>query len=388
MDNGSITFFDIKACGFYRLKKNAEELDYKFGSPLEIFTGLSNWVNGKNFEDTIPWDINTHPLRSKTYCRGIVVDPNTNDIVVVIYRAIGGANGNLHGVRAGSLVGSNANDTVVAGNEREGEAIVWGDPCYYWIIPEHNKMASIIFPHSGADTFRFTNYVTNFVNNKSTLGQRKKQSSREFTPSKAPDRVVTVTTTTFEYGEGKDKCNCLFKFDVEQTKINTAKANLAEIRERITHTIIRDTTTTRANDERQPILKVVSNFLRSLVGDEVGEEPAIVAPKKIEVIIDGAPSEAEIEALFAQRADETDWVDVGFKVKDSEIPIWLTKYIVKSTLAIADSDGINHYSPQKILDEINRVRADLLENVIINQPNEGQEELEVAVEIQPNIAEA
>ncbi len=387
MDNGSITFFDIKACGFYRLKRDAEKLDHKYGTASEVFTELADWVNGKNFEDTIPWDVNTHPLRSKTYCRGVAIDPETKDIVVVIYRAIGGADGSLHGVRVGSKVGSDANDTVIAGKERDGDEIVWGDPCYYWIIPEHNKMASIIFPHSGADTIRFSNYLSTFVNNKSTLGQRKKQSTREFSPSKAPDRLVTVTTTTFEYGEGKDKCKCIFKFDVEQTKINTVKANLAEIRDKITQTIIRDTTTARAEDGRQPVLKVVSNFLRSLVGDEVGDEPVMAAPKRIEVIIDGAPSEAEIEALFAQRADDTDWVDVGFKVKDSEIPIWLTKYVIKSTLVIDNSDGINHYSPQKILTEIKRVRQDLLENVIIND-NVEQQELIAENEPQQKAAEA
>ncbi len=32
MDNGSITFFDIKTFGFYRLKHKAKDLDYKYGT--------------------------------------------------------------------------------------------------------------------------------------------------------------------------------------------------------------------------------------------------------------------------------------------------------------------------------------------------------------------
>lgn len=90
------------------------------------------------------------------------------------------------------------------------------------------------------------------------------------------------------------------------------------------------------------------------------------APKRIEVRIDGAPSAEEIARLFAQRAEETDWADVGFKIKDSEIPIWLTKYVVKSTLPI-DSDGLSHYSPEKLLEEINKIRADILESVMAQE---------------------
>ncbi|AEE55528.1 hypothetical protein [Escherichia coli] len=40
MDNGSITFFDITACGFYRLKNKPEELDYKFGDLMGVLDDL------------------------------------------------------------------------------------------------------------------------------------------------------------------------------------------------------------------------------------------------------------------------------------------------------------------------------------------------------------
>lgn len=40
VDNGSITFFDITACGFYRLKNKPEELDYKFGDLMGVLDDL------------------------------------------------------------------------------------------------------------------------------------------------------------------------------------------------------------------------------------------------------------------------------------------------------------------------------------------------------------
>lgn len=359
MDNGSVTFFDVNAFGFYRLKRKAKDLEYKFGSIQEVFSDLNEWLTGKKIEETIPWDIGTHPLRSKTYCRGLAIDPDTNDIVMVMLRAVGDGSGNLHGVKVGSEVGSNVSDTVKAGSEVKGEKIIWGEPCYYWIIPEHNKIASIIFPHSGADTTRFCNFISMHVNNNGRVGAVRKQSVSEFAHRTDEGRNITVVKTFFEYGEGKNKCNCIFKFDVEQTKIKTAIKNLADIRPNITQTIIRDTTTTRLPDERGPLLKLASDYMPSLFG----EHPELQAPKRIEVRIDGAPSEEEIAQLFAERIDGTDWADVGFKVKDSDIPVWLTKYIVKSSLAI-DSDGISHYSPERILSEINKVREGLLEPII------------------------
>lgn len=362
MDNGSITFFDINTFGFYRLKHKAKDLDYKYGTLDEIFGEFDAWLNGKAIEETIPWDVDTNPMRSKTYCRGIAIDEHTKDIVVVLLRAVGDGSGNLHGVKMGSAVGAGESETVKAGTSVKGDRVIWGEPCYYWIIPEHNKIASIIFPHSGADTFRFCQYITTFVNNHSNADGTRKQSTTTHQHSRDPARIINVVKTMFEYGEGKDKCNCIFKFDVEQTKIKTAVGNLENIIPNITQTIIRDVATSRVDDERSPILQLASEYLPSLFG----EAPPLQAPKRIEVRIDGAPSAEEIARLFAQRVEETDWVDVGFKVKDSEIPIWLTKYVVKSTLPI-ESDGLSHYSPEKLLEEINNIRADILDSVMAQE---------------------
>lgn len=79
--------------------------------------------------------------------------------------------------------------------------------------------------------------------------------------------MINVVKTMFEYGEGKNKCNCIFKFDVEQTKMKTAVGNLEEIIPNITQTIIRDVATARVEDERSPILQLASEYLPSLFGE-------------------------------------------------------------------------------------------------------------------------
>lgn len=314
-------------------------------------------------------DITVHPMRSRTYCRGVVIDPDTNDIVVVMLRAVGDKSGNLHGVKVGSVVGANASETVKSGTDIQGEEIIWGEPCYYWLIPEHKKMASIIFSHSGADTIRLSNYIKTFVNNNVSVGAVRKQTSTDRVHHLDPNRNIRTVKTSFEYqGEG-NKYNCIFKFDFEQTKVKTAIRNLEQMIPNITQTIIRDTTTTRLQDERGPLLRLASEYLPSLFG----EHPELQSPKRIEVRIDGAPSAEEIANLFAERMDDTDWADVGFKIKDSDIPVWLTKYIVKSTLAI-DSDGLSHYSPERIMAELKTVREDLLRSVLEQEQKQEQEQ--------------
>lgn len=56
---------------FYRLKKNAEELEHKFGDADDVFSELEKWLRNKSVEESIPWDVDTHPLRNRTYCRGL-----------------------------------------------------------------------------------------------------------------------------------------------------------------------------------------------------------------------------------------------------------------------------------------------------------------------------
>ncbi|MEY4921814.1 MAG: hypothetical protein RLY17_531 [Pseudomonadota bacterium] len=115
MDNGSITYFDITVCGFYRLKNKPEELDHKFGDLMVVLDDLEDWLKDKNFEQTLPWDKAEQPLRTRVYSRGIARDSNTRDAVIVLYREVGNGNG-IHGIRIGSKVSGDSKGTVRAGS--------------------------------------------------------------------------------------------------------------------------------------------------------------------------------------------------------------------------------------------------------------------------------
>ncbi|HAX1952409.1 TPA: hypothetical protein JXT30_004574, partial [Escherichia coli] len=358
MDNGSITFFDITACGFYRLKNKPEELDYKFGDLMGVLDDLEGWLKDKNFEQTLPWNKEEQPLRTRVYSRGLVRDSQTKDAVIVLYREVGNGNG-IHGIKVGSKVSGDSKGTIRAGREHGEDKIIWGEPCYYWIIPELNKIASIRFPHSFADTYLFAQYFIQHVNNNSKLGKRTK-SKRTFESAKTPGRCVDVYNTKFQYKDGKNEINCIFKFVLEETKLKAAEENFERLRHKITHTLIKDTTVINQNDTRQPLLKLTSVALASLVGEEkrnklIGAPPVLEQPRKIEVKIDGAPSSDELRNLFSMRGEESEW-DVGFLLADRANPVWLSSYVARTKLPLQDSDGFEHYSARFLLDEINKIR--------------------------------
>ncbi|AKJ41822.1 Uncharacterised protein [Pragia fontium] len=367
MDSGSITFFDINACGFYRLKKKAEELEYKSGGIIQVLDSLEEWLEGKNFEDTLPWKKEEQPLRTRVYSRGLARDPETKDAVIVLYREVGNGNG-IHGIEVDSKVGGDSKGTIKAGNENGVDKVIWGEPCYYWIIPEINKIASIRFPHSYADTYLFCNYFIQHINNDSKLGNRKKV-KRSIEARNTPGRVVDIYSTTFQHTYNEKEVNCVFKFLTEETKLKAVQENLAKIRHKITHTLIKDITSTNQLDPRQPILILTSNVLASLVGSEnrdkiIGAPPILQKTKRIEVKIDGAPSDEELQGLFAMRADDSDW-DVGFRLSDSDTPVWLSSYVARTRLPLHDSDGSEHYSANFLLNEIKQIRADLIREVTV-----------------------
>ena len=360
IDKGLVSFFEIEECGFYKLQRTAKGLDHKFGTLPEVIEDLEKWLLGKDLGQTLPWDPNKAPMRAKTYCRGMVLDPDTGDAVIVIYRAVGDHSGSIHGIRESSKVGPNANETVVAGSEYDGEKIIWGQPCYYWIIPEHNKIASIRFPHSSADTYRLCDYIRDHVNNNSKFGQRVQKERKRENPND-PTRVIRSTSTTFPFEDETGKCSCLFKLKVKELKFNTVKEDLNDIHQKITHTVIRDTTRSYVTDPRKPVLKIASEYLPSIFG----QGPTTQLPKKIEVIVDGAPSIKELHQLFESRDSNSKWANVGFKVDGTGgATTWLSEYAVRSVLTINNSSGEDHYSPELILNRINKVRDKLLATIV------------------------
>ncbi|WP_279488345.1 hypothetical protein [Aeromonas veronii] len=81
MEQGLITFFDVSQCGFYRQRKEkAQELIE--GSLADTLSLVTKWLEGREVEQTIPWDVETHPYRTKVYCKSMEYDPVTGGLSI------------------------------------------------------------------------------------------------------------------------------------------------------------------------------------------------------------------------------------------------------------------------------------------------------------------
>jgi hypothetical protein len=319
-----------------------------------VLADLTLCLKDKKFEETLPWH-HDEP-KAKVYCRGIATNTDTGDSLLIIYRAVGDHSGSIHGVKVGADVGPEAEGTVLAGSESGGERIIWGQPCYYWFIPEKNLLASIQFPHSSSDIEKLTSYLKAHINLNGNFGIRVKKTQEYFNPKTGKN--VRINKTTFPYGEGKEQCNCIFKFSAKELVLKTVVSQLEELSSQITQTVIRDTTTVRTPDDRGPLLQIGSEYLPSLFGAEPDTSQAL----KVELVIDGAPSAEDIVSLFTDESENSDWRDIGFKINGSSSTTWLKKYVARTKIFV-DSDGESHLSPEMLLKSITKARDDLLSGV-------------------------
>mgnify|MGYP000308037557 CR=1 FL=1 len=146
MEKGSISFFKIEKCGYYRRHDGKWELIE--GSLNETLAMVQGWVKGRDFSQTIPWDVSATPGRKQIYCKSVYKNEETNDSVFVLWKKFGDETGDVSGILANSKVGEDKGGSIKLDSKINGKDVIYGQPMYYWFIPEFNIIASIKFPHS------------------------------------------------------------------------------------------------------------------------------------------------------------------------------------------------------------------------------------------------
>ncbi|MCG9619377.1 hypothetical protein L1D56_05240 [Vibrio diabolicus] len=381
---GSITYFDLKEFGFYRLRqKKAPE--YIEGTISSIISSLESWLNGKTFRNTIPWDADTNLQRTKMYCRSYKTNATTGDIVLVLWKAVGDKNGNVHGAYADSNVGSDTNDDLSTGSEVAGEEVIWGQPCYYWIIPEKNKIASIKFANSTTDSDSLCHYIKAFVDYRSTL-PNKKESERTYTHH-ISGREIKVKNITFESTDANNKAfRTNFKMKTQQYKKASSSLNYSRLAEDVTHIVYRETISATIADTR-PAWAQVCDTIGSALGYQT---PATKGQRHIEVIVDATPNGTELTDLvnrYAEEHDDTsDWNNIGLKLGGrSESTTWLDEFVLTDELIISQVDN-EIYTAEQLLTAITAQRARLVEKIGTTSTTDESEDVNEVVH--PKTAEA
>lgn len=301
-DKGRMSFFKVEACGLYKaISKKEQGMDLS-----ETMEKITAWKKGRKLSETLPWDQslgNRHI--ANCYLRDIHFDKDSGDYLMVLWKS---------STRTGAILGVSEEDEVGTGKsinqsaEVKGKKVVWGHPCYYWVVPSINAIISIKFNHSMCDAELFKYFITSCINNK--------------VPSK--NRDVTITPTgrhniSFTNNEGQ---KLSYKFGMKLKFMETSIADLKKIRKDITHIVVRDTIQVKSRDQKADWLKWI-NKLGKKVGKSIPQGKDESNRRKVYTAIEASPTIEEMQFILSnnqQRTSEDDdgqsWDNIGFQLKD------------------------------------------------------------------------
>jgi hypothetical protein len=314
---GHMNFFQVNECGLYKVKDSSiHGLDI-----TETFSLLQNWKSENRMADTIPWDPKTRSAKSKCYCRESYFDIETGDYLVVLWKSDTDNTGSLLGAQEDSRDGSK--EVFKFSNENNGKKVIWGRPCYYWIIPSLNTVVSIRFEHSVCDSALFQEYLTACITNK----------------VKHKNKVIDYTEHSYariSFTEGEDKYKYSYRFDMSLKTLDTGNASLIKF-SHVTHIIRRETISTKsAKDERAFWLKLFDKAVPYTRSNNSSQ-------RQIEIIAEANPTKGEIKEIisaYLKNKDENEstgrWDNVGFQTPEGRI--WADKFRVKDQIVIPDTD--------------------------------------------------
>lgn len=332
VEKGHLNYFTVGECGFYKF--NSERCE---GCALEeTFDLISSWVKGRKLVETLPYSPTSN--KPKCYCKDIYKDAMTKDFVLVLWKSDTTKSGNILAVPEDQVSGSG--NVLTQSAKFKGKNVIWGRPCYYWIIPEHNAVVSIKFDHSLTDAELFEKYVKKCITNRVKLPNRKKESLE--------GGAVKIT-------HEKDGTRQYYKFGINMMSLSTSSAQLNLLASRVTHIVHREMIRVASNDEK-------ATWLRTL-----GKTIPIVAAKpkakmrKIVVEVEAKPSATEIKKIIEDNMhlsqDKSDYDNVGFRT-DRGVT-WVDSYRLTDSLVFSGIND-NYINAQDVYEKIKSERSSLL----------------------------
>ena len=228
---GYLNFFDILTSGIYRFGDDSTPLGIE---THQAFDGIQAWVKTQTFENTSPWSPNAKdnfsPAPVRCYCKEIHKTCD-GDFVIVLWKHDPSDIGGYMGLELndnGSPCG------VLKNNSSDKKNIIWGHPCYYWVIPEVNALISIKFDDSTCDTQLLHKWVLSCIRNKA-----------EFPGFKTKEHVDDKYVVRFSLPSSDSK-HFTYKFDAKTIQIKTDVEKLKSISKDTTSIILRESVSTNS----------------------------------------------------------------------------------------------------------------------------------------------
>lgn len=317
LQSGYINFFNVNKCGLYRLFNETPK-----GLELtDAFKKLKDWKEGRNFEATNPWDPRKNRNKTPCYSHEIHHDPKTGDFLLVLWKGDSDRHGPLYGISINpdGTIGKAIEQTKANGRGH----MVWGRPCYYWVVPELDIVASIKFENSRTDSAMFQDWVTGCINLRVPLPEYKVSlTDKGYTRMEMPD----AENDHFKYW---------FQFHLSMKSLSTSSAEMESLAKRITHIVRRETVSIKSVDKRKGFAKFFKRFEVPFISAEDDSS------RKVEIRIEAKATPQEIKTIIEEHAADHEsgsWEDVGFAVDNSTKLVWASKYRLTETISIED-DG-------------------------------------------------
>ena len=229
---------------------------------------------------------------------------------------------------AGTLWGAHEDDEDGSKEEFEYSStankknVIWGRPCYYWVIPALDTVISIKFDYSLCDAEMFENFVTKCITNRIDHPKRVKRHTK--------NGYVRLSS------EDNENSNLSYRFSTQLKSMNTSNAEMQKLAARVTHIINRETVLVSSKDDRKTWTKRFNKCVPFL------KPPLNHDKRKIEVRAEARPSAAEIKRIIEANAKEnrkpSDWENVGFETEDGKTT-WADKYRLSDTIRIDKTNG-------------------------------------------------
>lgn len=317
---GHINYFNVAECGLYKhndFNPHGCELS-------ETFDLIKSWVGARSFVDTIPWSPGESRSNSpKCYCRDIYKCEATGEFLLVLWKSDTDGAGTLLGAKEDDAPGQG--EVVAYTNNYKGSKVVWGRPCYYWIIPDKNLILSIKFDHSVCDSVMMQDWVVRCINNRvDHPGKAKETTEKGFVRISFQEQGKS-SPTRFSY-----------RFDAKLCSLNTSSAEMTDLAAKVTYIIRRETVLLKtAPDDRAAWVRLFDSvpYLNTKPKAKV---------RQVEVRAEAKPTASELKGIIETFARENraygEWDNVGFET-DAGNTVWVDKYRLRSSININQEDG-------------------------------------------------
>ncbi|WP_304771926.1 hypothetical protein [Undibacterium sp.] len=335
-----MNFFDVGQCGLFKNGSNKSHgLDM-----AETFQLIADWVAGKPMAATLPWETEKRADGVKCYCHDIYKSEDTGDFLFILWKSTSDSNGTLLGAPEDKSAGEG--NVIEYTNAYKGQKVIWGRPCYYWVVPSLNTVISIKFEHSICDSQLFQDWVSACITNHVKHSNKiKEHTDKGHTRLHFTDGTQE-STVRFRYG-----------FNMNLKSLDTADGKLAELAAKITHIIKRETIELQPKDEREEWVKMFDKI-------PYLKPKSKSVKRQIEIKAEARPTAVEVKEIIEKFARDnrkgSDWDNVGFET-ESHGTIWVDRYRMKNSVEYNYGKGV--IAAADLMTRLNYKRSNYLDPI-------------------------